>query len=66
MVNGANEQDTVNDAAIGLLDFSIGDQQRDAFSPTVGLLTMPCVIQSAEAKWVLLTQGQAGQDLVDK
>ncbi|MFA0543958.1 TRAP transporter substrate-binding protein DctP, partial [Vibrio sp. 10N.222.52.B7] len=34
------------------------------FSPTVGLLTMPYVIQSAEEA-VLLTQGQVGQDLVD-
>ncbi len=60
-----NEQDTVNDAAIGLLDFSVlAINNVTPFSPTVGLLTMPYVIQSAEEA-VLLTQGQVGQDLVD-
>ncbi|PSW16202.1 C4-dicarboxylate ABC transporter substrate-binding protein [Photobacterium rosenbergii] len=60
-----NEQDTVNNAAIGLLDFSIlAINNVTPFSPTVGLLTMPYVIQSAdEAK--LLTQGEVGQELVD-
>ncbi|MEZ9856706.1 TRAP transporter substrate-binding protein DctP, partial [Vibrio breoganii] len=57
-----NEQDTVNDAAIGLLDFSVlAINNVTPFSPTVGLLTMPYVIQSAEEA-VLLTQGQVGQD----
>jgi TRAP-type transport system periplasmic protein len=60
-----NEQDTVNDAAIGLLDFSVlAINNVTPFSPTVGLLTMPYVIQSPEdAK--ALTQGKIGQELVD-
>lgn len=60
-----NEQDTVNNAAIGLLDFSVlAINNVTPFSPSVGLLTMPYVIQSAdEAK--LLTQGEIGQELVD-
>ncbi|MFA0350324.1 TRAP transporter substrate-binding protein, partial [Vibrio sp. 10N.222.55.C6] len=49
----------------GLLDFSVlAINNVTPFSPTVGLLTMPYVIQSAEEA-VLLTQGQVGQDLVD-
>ncbi|KJY68285.1 C4-dicarboxylate ABC transporter substrate-binding protein [Vibrio coralliilyticus] len=60
-----NEQDTVNDAAIGLLDFSVlAINNVTPFSPTVGLLTMPYVIQSAEEA-VLLTQGPVGQELVE-
>ncbi|UXI02873.1 TRAP transporter substrate-binding protein [Photobacterium sp. TY1-4] len=60
-----NEQDTVNNAAIGLLDFSVlAINNVTPFSPSVGLLTMPYVIQSAdEAK--LLTQGEIGQELVE-
>ncbi|OEF25588.1 TRAP transporter substrate-binding protein [Vibrio rumoiensis] len=60
-----NEQDTVNDAAIGLLDFSVlAINNVTPFSPTVGVLTMPYLIQSAdEAK--LLTQGPIGKELVD-
>ncbi|KLV11622.1 TRAP transporter substrate-binding protein [Photobacterium ganghwense] len=59
------EQDTVNNAAIGLLDFSVvAINNVTPFSPSVGLLTMPYVIQSAdEAK--LLTQGKVGQQLVE-
>ncbi|HBV77823.1 TRAP-type C4-dicarboxylate transport system, periplasmic component [Vibrio casei] len=60
-----NEQDTVNDAAIGLLDFSVlAINNVTPFSPTVGVLTMPYLIQSAdEAK--LLTQGPIGKELTD-
>ena len=60
-----NEQDTVNDAAIGLLDFSVlAINNVTPFSPTVGVLTMPYPIQSAdEAK--LLTQGPIGKELTD-
>ncbi|MDF2184988.1 TRAP transporter substrate-binding protein [Grimontia hollisae] len=59
------EQDTVNNAAIGLLDFSVlAINNVTPFSPTVGLLTLPYVIQSAEeAK--LLTQGDIGKELVE-
>ncbi|WP_407701143.1 TRAP transporter substrate-binding protein [Vibrio nigripulchritudo] len=59
-----NEQDTVNNAAIGLLDFSVlAINNVTPFSPTVGLLTMPYLIQSAEeAK--SLTQGPVGEELI--
>ncbi|CZF81678.1 2,3-diketo-L-gulonate-binding periplasmic protein YiaO precursor [Grimontia celer] len=59
------EQDTVNNAAIGLLDFSVlAINNVTPFSPTVGLLTMPYVIQSAEEAR-LLTQGDIGKELVE-
>ncbi|WP_408607694.1 TRAP transporter substrate-binding protein [Enterovibrio coralii] len=59
------EQDTVNNAAIGLLDFSVlAINNVTPFSPTVGLLTMPYVIQSAEEARVL-TQGDIGKELVE-
>lgn len=60
-----NEQDTVNDAAMGLVDFSIvAINNVTPFSPTVGLLTMPYLIQSAdEAKQ--LTMGPVGEELVE-
>ncbi|WP_133407377.1 TRAP transporter substrate-binding protein [Parashewanella tropica] len=59
-----NEQDTVNNASLGLLDFSVlAINNVTPFSPTVGLLTMPYVILSPEeAK--SLTQGKIGQELV--
>ncbi len=60
-----SEQDTVNDAAIGLLDFSIlAINNVTPFSPSVGVLTLPYVIQSAEEAKTL-TQGKIGQELVD-
>ena len=60
-----NEQDTVNNAAIGLLDFSIlAINNVTPFSPTVGLLTMPYLIQSTEEA-VELTQGKTGQELTE-
>lgn len=60
-----DEQDTVNNAAMGLLDFSIlAINNITPFSPTVGILTMPYVIQSAEeAK--KLTQGDLGKELTE-
>ncbi|MGB0893537.1 MAG: TRAP transporter substrate-binding protein [Parashewanella sp.] len=59
-----NEQDTVNNASLGLLDFSVlAINNVTPFSPSVGLLTMPYVILSPEdAK--SLTQGEIGQGLV--
>ncbi|RLV59669.1 TRAP transporter substrate-binding protein [Parashewanella curva] len=59
-----NEQDTVNNASLGLLDFSVlAINNVTPFSPTVGLLTMPYVILSPEeAK--SLTQGKIGEELV--
>ncbi|WP_300647380.1 TRAP transporter substrate-binding protein [Paenalcaligenes sp.] len=60
-----DEQDTVNDAAMGLLDFSIlAINNVTPFSPTVAVLTLPYVIQSAEdAK--KLTLGEVGQELTE-
>lgn len=60
-----DEQDTVNNAAMGLLDFSIlAINNVTPFSPTVGVLTLPYVIQSAEdAK--TLTQGDIGKELTE-
>jgi tripartite ATP-independent transporter DctP family solute receptor len=60
-----DEQDTVNNASMGLLDFSIlAINNVTPFSPSVGVLTMPYVIQSAEdAK--KLTQGEIGKELTE-
>jgi TRAP-type transport system periplasmic protein len=60
-----SEQDTVNDAAIGLLDFSIlAINNVTPFSPTVGVLTLPYLILSLEDA-LTLTQGPVGQELVE-
>ena len=59
-----NEQDTVNNASMGLLDFSVlAINNVTPFSPSVGLLTMPYVILSPEEAKTL-TQGEIGQQLV--
>lgn len=60
-----DEQDTVNDAAMGLLDMSIlAINNVTPFSPSVAVLTLPYVIQSAEdAK--KLTLGEVGQELTE-
>lgn len=60
-----DEQDTVNDAAMGLLDFSIlAINNITPFSPSVAVLTLPYVIQSAdEAK--KLTLGEVGKELTE-
>jgi tripartite ATP-independent transporter DctP family solute receptor len=60
-----SEQDTVNDAAMGLLDFSIlAINNVTPFSPSVGVLTLPYMILSLEDA-VTLTQGPVGQELVE-
>lgn len=60
-----SEQDTVNDAAIGTLDFSVlAINNITPFSPTVGVLTLPYVIQSLEDA-VTLTRGEVGMELVE-
>ncbi|MDX1465729.1 MAG: TRAP transporter substrate-binding protein [Halomonas sp.] len=58
-----SEQDTVNNASMGLLDLSIlAINNITPFSPTVGVLTLPYVIQSPEdAK--TLTQGEIAEEL---
>lgn len=58
-----SEQNTVNDAAIGLLDFSvIAINNLTPFSPTVGILTLPYVIQSLDDA-VKLTHGEISNEL---
>lgn len=60
-----SEQDTVNDAAMGLLDFSVlAINNITPFSPTVGVLTLPYMILSPEEA-VQLTQGDVGKELVE-
>lgn len=60
-----SEEDTINDAAMGLLDMSIlAINNITPFSPTVGALTLPYVILSLEDA-IALTQGPIGQELVD-
>ena len=60
-----DEQDTVNEAAMGLLDMSIlAINNVTPFSPTVAVLTLPYVIQSPEdAK--KLTLGEVGKELTE-
>ena len=60
-----SEQDTVNDAAIGTLDFSIlAINNVTPFSPTVGVFTLPYVILSLDDA-VKLTQGEVGMELTE-
>ena len=60
-----SEQDTVNDAAIGTLDFSIlAINNVTPFSPTVGVFTLPYVILSLDDA-VKLTQGEVGKELTE-
>lgn len=60
-----SEQDTVNEAAIGTLDFSIlAVNNITPFSPSVGVFTLPYVILSLEDA-EKLTQGPIGQELID-
>nr|WP_298414631.1 TRAP transporter substrate-binding protein [uncultured Halomonas sp.] len=60
-----SEQDTVNNASMGMLDLSIlAINNITPFSPTVGVMTLPYVIQNAEdAK--KLTQGDIGKQLAE-
>lgn len=60
-----DEQATVNDLAIGTLDFSIlAINNVTPFSPSVGTLTLPYVILSLEDA-VTVTQGPIGEELVE-
>lgn len=59
------EQATVNDAAMGVLDFSIvAINNITPFSPTVGIFTLPYVILSLDEA-VQLTQGDVGKELTE-
>jgi tripartite ATP-independent transporter DctP family solute receptor len=58
-----SEEDTVNDAAIGTLDFSVlAINNITPFSPTVGILSLPYMIQSLDDA-VKLTRGDVGKEL---
>jgi tripartite ATP-independent transporter DctP family solute receptor len=60
-----SEQDTVNEAAMGTLDFSlVAINNITPFSPSVGVFTLPYVIQSLDEA-VLLTQGDVGKELTE-
>lgn len=60
-----SEQNTVNDAALGTLDFSVlAINNITPFSPTVGIFTLPYMILSLEDA-VKLTQGDIGTELVE-
>ncbi|MCG8565559.1 MAG: TRAP transporter substrate-binding protein [Desulfobacterales bacterium] len=60
-----SEQDTVNDCAMGTLDFSVlAINNVTPFSPTVGSLSLPYVIQSLDEA-ILLTQGEVGKELTE-
>lgn len=57
------EETTVNSAAMGTLDFSVlAINNVTPFSPTVGVLTLPYVIQSAAEAKKLVT-GEVGKEL---
>lgn len=60
-----SEEATVTNAQLGTLDFSVlAINNVTPFSPTVGVLTLPYVIQSAaEAK--ALTTGEVGKELAE-
>lgn len=58
-----SEQDTVNDCSMDTLDFSVlAVNNLTPFSPTVGVLTLPYVIQGLDDA-VALTQGTLGEEL---
>lgn len=60
-----SEQDTVNDAALGVLDFSVvAINNITPFSPTVGIFTLPYMIQSLDEA-VKLTQSDVAKEMVD-
>ncbi|PID46112.1 MAG: C4-dicarboxylate ABC transporter substrate-binding protein [Proteobacteria bacterium] len=60
-----SEQDTVNDASMGTLDFSVlAINNITPFSPKTGLLTLPYMIQSLDDA-VKLTSGDIGKELTE-
>lgn len=60
-----SEQDTVNDASMGVLDFSVvAINNITPFSPTVGVFTLPYMVQSLDEA-VALVDSPATQELVD-
>ena len=60
-----SEQDTINDASMGTLDFStLAINNLTPFSPSVGVLTLPYVILGLDDA-VKLTRGEVGQELIE-
>ncbi len=60
-----SEQNTVNDASMGLLDMSIlAINNVTPFSPSVGIFTLPYVIQSVDDAEKLINS-EVGQELID-
>ena len=61
-----SEQDTINNASMGILDLSVlAINNITPFSPSVGVMTLPYVITSPQdAK--KLTQGEIGEQLVQQ
>lgn len=60
-----SEQDTINDASMGTLDFStLAVNNLTPFSPSVGVLTLPYVILGLDDA-VKLTHGEVGKELVE-
>lgn len=60
-----SEEDTINEASMGTLAFSLlAVNNITPFSPTVGVLTLPYVIQSLEDA-VTLTRGDVGKELTE-
>lgn len=60
-----SEQDTINDASMGTLDFStLAINNLTPFSPSVGVLTLPYVILGLDDA-VKLTRGEVGKELVE-
>ncbi len=61
-----SEQDTVSDAQMGTLDFSIlAVNNLTPFSPSIGILSMPYVILSLDDA-IKLTRGSIGEELKQK
>jgi len=59
-----SEQETVQNCRLGTLDFSVAAINNiTPFSPSVGLFTLPYLIQSVDEA-VALTQGPIGEELV--
>jgi tripartite ATP-independent transporter DctP family solute receptor len=60
-----SEQETVQNCRLGTLDFSVAAINNiTPFSPTVGLFTLPYLIQSVDEA-VTLTQGPIGEELIE-
>ncbi len=60
-----SEQNTVNDAAIGVLDFSVvAINNITPFSPSVGVLSLPYIIQTLDEA-AKITQGKEGDRLIE-